>query len=271
MPADGSGSSERTVDRASPVPFYHQLKLLLRSMIEAGELLPGDLLPGEFRLCEQYDVSRTVVRQALAALEFDGLVDRQKGRGTFVTESKTGQGLVQSLSGQYEDLAARGLHLRSEVRRLELIPATPVVSAQMQLNVGEPVVLLERLRLVHDEPWVLAMTYLPADILPALRTANLRNGSLYAAMDDLGIRPSRGRRTVEARRAGQTVADHLGLRRSSPVLLLTSVGLDRAGHPVEYFEAFHRGDRSRFEVSLVRSDVIPSNPGSSHQLVDAPA
>jgi GntR family transcriptional regulator, N-acetylglucosamine utilization regulator len=247
---------QRTIDRTSPVPYYHQLKVVLRSMVESGELHPGDPLPGELRLCTQYDVSRTVVRQALIELEFEGLVDRQKGRGTFVTLPKTAQGLVQSLSGQYEDLAQRGLHLRSEVRLLELVPATPAVASHMNLAEGEPVVLLERLRLVDDEPWVLALTYLPATTLADLQKADLENGSLYAVMERMGIRPVHGRRTIEAREAGETVARDLGLRRTSPVLLLTSKGMDAAGHPVEYFEAFHRGDRSRFEVDLVRSYAV---------------
>src|SRR5664280_1787551 len=177
----------------------------------------------------------------------------RKGRGTFVTAPKTAQGLVQTLSGLYEDLAARGLHLRSVVRRLERIRAEPVVAAAMQIQEGPRVVLPERLRLIEDDPWVLAMTYLPSEMLPTLRQADLENGSLYSVMDGMGIRPSQGRRTVEAREAGQRVAELLGLRRTSPVLLLTSLGIDRTGRPVEYFEAFHRGDRSRFEVDLVRA------------------
>jgi GntR family transcriptional regulator len=246
---------QRTIDRSSAIPFYHQLKGVLRSQIDSGELKSGDALPGELRLCEQYDVSRTVVRQALVELEFEGLVDRQKGRGTFVTAPKTAQSLVQTLSGLYEDLAARGLHLRSVVRRLERVRAEPVVAAAMQIQEGARVVLLERQRLIEDEPWVLALTYLPSETLPTLRRADLENGSLYSVMDDMGIRPTRGRRTVEAREAGETVAEVLGLRRTSPVLLLTSLGTDRTGRPVEYFEAFHRGDRSRFEVDLVRAAV----------------
>ncbi len=240
------------IDRSSPVPYYHQLKVILRRMIDDGTLAPGDLVPGELRLCEQFDVSRTVVRQALVELEFEGVVDRQKGRGTFVARGKTVQGLVQSLTGQFEDLASHGVHLRSQVRRLAAVPAGPVVGDRLAVDPGSPVVLLERLRLVGDEPWVLALTYLPVEYLSVLEEADLADGSLYAVLDSLGVRPVHGHRTVEAREAGRTVARDLGLRPSSPVLLLTSLGLDANGRPVEYFEAFHRGDRSRFEVDLVR-------------------
>ncbi len=242
------------MDRSSVVPFYHQLKTILRDRIATGELSSGDPIPGEFRLCEQYDVSRTVVRQALVELEFEGLVDRIKGRGTFVAFPKTPQGLVQSLTGQYEDLAQRGVHLRSQVRRLEEIPAEAHIAEHMHLGEGAPVLVLERLRLVDGEPWSLAFTYLPTTLHQALSDADLESGSLYAVMEKLGRRPTHGRRTVEAREAGKAVALELGLKRKSPVMLLTSVGYDESNQPVEYFQAFHRADRSMFEVELVRGD-----------------
>lgn len=72
------------IDRRSAAPMYDQLRRLIIDGIERDGLQPGDPLPGEHRLCEQYGISRTVVRQALAHLEHEGLVERVKGKGTFV-------------------------------------------------------------------------------------------------------------------------------------------------------------------------------------------
>jgi GntR family transcriptional regulator len=244
------------MDRTSPVPLHHQLKMILAEMVHSGELSPGDPLPGELRLCEQYGISRTVVRQALVQLEFEGLVERMRGRGTFVATPRTPQGLVQSLSGQFEDLAARGLHLRSEVRTLELVPAPAHAAAALGIAEGDQVVLLERLRFVQGEPWVLVITYLLPDAMAWLQHVDLVEGSLYAAMERQGVRPVHGRRTIQAKRADKATAEDLGVRRGTPILLLTSTGLDRHEHPVEYYEALHRGDRTVFEVDLVRSDAV---------------
>lgn len=74
------------VDRSIPVPLYYQLKELLREQISAGHLKPGDRLPTEDELCEQFGISRTPVRQALAELVHDGLLVRIPARGTFVVE-----------------------------------------------------------------------------------------------------------------------------------------------------------------------------------------
>ena len=75
-----------SIDKGSPVPFYYQLRQLLESAVAGGVLTAGEQIPTEASLCERYDVSRTVVRQALSDLERTGLVTRLKGKGTFVAE-----------------------------------------------------------------------------------------------------------------------------------------------------------------------------------------
>ena len=69
----------------------------------------GEKIPGEQDLCLQYGISRTVVRQALGDLEIQGIVRRQKGKGTFVAEPKINESLVQKLTGFYQDMVERGL------------------------------------------------------------------------------------------------------------------------------------------------------------------
>lgn len=248
------------IDRASPLPFYHQLKQILLAELRERDLAPGDRLPGDHELCATYDVSRTVVRQALAELETEGVIERVKGRGTFVAPQKTAQRLVQSLTGLYEDVAARGSHLRSEVRRQELVPADEQIAAELGVAAGASVVVVERLRFVDDEPWVLATTYLPVDVAPGLVDDDLTDQSLYALLETrYGVRLTHGRRGVEAAVASTTLARALGVAAGDPVLVLrsTSYAGDR---PVEMFVAYHRGDRSRFEVTLSRTSPSDAPP-----------
>lgn len=250
-----------TIDRGSPVPFYHQLKLLVVERIRTEGLRTGDRVPGEFALCEAYEVSRTVVRQALAELETEGVLERVKGRGTFVAVPKTSEGLAQHLTGLFEDMQARGHHLRSLVRRMVVEPSPAQVARELQVPAGSPVLMIERLRFVGDEPWVLATTYLDAGLEDELRTADLENGSLYDVLENhLGIQLVSGRRTIEAVTATRPLARALGVRAGSPVLLLRSTSLGRHLRPVEHFIAYHRGDRSRFEVELTRGEVDSRSP-----------
>ena len=242
------------IDRGSPLPMYYQLKQLIVRDIERRRLQPGDRLLGDHELCARYDVSRTVVRQALTDLENEGLIERVKGRGTFVAHPKTAEGLVQSLTGLFEDVAARGGHLRSEVRRVEVLPADAAVAADLEMSPGDPVIHLERLRFVDDEPWVWTVTHIPAALAPGLVDEDLTDRSLYQVLEaSYGVRLVRGVRSVEASVASAAQARLLGIRRGDPVLVLRSVSIGESGRPVESFLALHRGDRSRFQVELNRA------------------
>lgn len=245
----------RKIDRDSPIPYYYQLERILTEEIESGRYKPGDRLPGEQELCETFDVSRTVVRQALSEMETEGLLHRRKGRGTFVApkKSEAGGGLFQSLTSLYEDVSARGGTLRSEVRRFEVAPAPGLVAAELGLSEGDPVMVLDRLRFVDGVPWVVTTTHLPENLCPRLLDEDMTNQSLYAVLEEkCGVAILYGRRSVEAVAASAAVARSLGVEERDPVLLLRNTSYGEDERPVEHFVAHHRGDLSRFEVNLVR-------------------
>ncbi len=72
-----------SIDQHSPVPLYHQIYLDLRQMIQRELIPPGGILPPEMEICQAYGVGRQTVRQAIARLVDDDLVERFAGRGTF--------------------------------------------------------------------------------------------------------------------------------------------------------------------------------------------
>ena len=252
--AHGAAPTGPGLDKASPVPLYRQLKEILRADITERGLRPGDRLPGDHELCDQYGVSRPVVRQALSELQYEGVLERIKGRGTFVAPQLTSQSLVQSLTGLHEDVAAMGRTLRSEVRRQQVEAADPDVAARLDVPEGTAVVVVERLRFVDDEPWVYTVSHVPATLAPDLVDQDLREQSLYGLLERrYGLRLTRSRRGVEAHSAGGAMARDLGIARNAPVLKLTNVSFGADNRPVETFVAYHRGDRSRFEVELERA------------------
>lgn len=251
--AEAAAAAFRPIDRASVLPLYYQLKQNILAFISGQRLQPGDRLPGDHDLCQMSGVSRTVVRQALTELEHEGAIHRVKGRGTFVAEGKTSEGLVQSLVGLAEDVRSRGGQLRSIVRRSAVTLADDTVAADLAVPAGSRIVEFERLRLINEEPWSLTINQLPYDIGSGLLDEDLTSTSLYALLEErYGIRIARGHRSVEAMNAPAEVAHALRIPASAAVLVLRSVGYSTQGVPVERFVAFHRGDRSRFEVDLPR-------------------
>jgi DNA-binding GntR family transcriptional regulator len=238
----------------SHIPYYIQLIDILKEKVQLGIWSPGDQIPGEQDLCELYKVSRTVVRQALRELELEGVITRRKGKGTFIALPKISEGLVQKLTGFYQDMVERGLKPVTKVLHQNVGPASEKVARFLNINLGDQVIDILRLRFINDEPIQMVTTYIPFDICPALATVDLTNRSLYEFLEkECGIFIAKGRRYIEAVLATDTEAELLNIERGSPVLLLDSISFSESDRPIEYYHALHRGDRSRFEVELVRT------------------
>ena len=241
------------IDRDSFVPYYIQVMDALKEYLEEGGAKPNEQLPGEPELCRMFDVSRTVIRQALRELEYEGLIIRKKGKGTFVAEPKIQESLFQELTGFYQDMEAKGLTPVSKVLKQEIIPAKIKVAGYLKLKEGTPVIQIDRLRFVEDEPIVFVTTFLPQHLCPKLVEVDLTNQSLYAFLESqYGIEIDRGHRTIEAVPANELEADLLNTNKGAPLILLDSVSYLADNTPIEYYHALHRGDRSRFEVELIR-------------------
>lgn len=244
--------------------MYRQLKHRIIDDIARLGLRPGDVLPGEHKLCAEFGVSRTVVRQALSQLEHQGVIERVKGKGTFVAHPKTPESLVHTLTGLYEEVASRGGHVHSAVRRQEIIFADDEVAEALKVPAESPVVVIERVRYVDDEPWSWTTTYLPHDVGVLVLDDDLSDQSLYALLATHDIRAVRGVRSAEAASADANQGALLGVGAGQALLVLRSVGFDESDRPMEYFIAYHRGDRSRFEFHLTASPASANTASLWH-------
>lgn len=253
-PSRAQSKLRTSIDRSSALPFYVQLKDALVEQIEEGHWRPGDKIPGEVDLCRLFGVSRTVVRQALNDMAYDGIVVREKGRGTFVSEPKiSSRSLVHSLAGFYQDMVERGLTPHDEVLEQSMEPASKKVASYLKLEPMTPIIKLTRLRFIQDEPTVLVTSYLPYELCRELINADLSRQSLYAYLEqEYGLSIARGRRRIDAVGANVHEAGLFRIEKGSPLLMLDSVSYLADGTPLEYFHGLFRGDRLRFEVELVR-------------------
>ena len=196
------------IDFNSHIPYYIQMSEELKLRIQRGEWKPGDQLPGEQELCHIYEVSRTVVRQALEVLERNHLIYRRKGKGTFVTTPKINANYPQKLSGFYHEMKTKGNEPLTRVLRHSVIDAPKKIADQLDLAVGDPVVEIERLRFIQNIPLLLVMNYVPFNFCPALAEADLNNRSLYEYLENhTGMVIAFGVRSIEAIRANPCQAE----------------------------------------------------------------
>jgi len=248
-----SSTAIRQIDFNSNIPYYVQFINILKDKINHNEWKPGDQIPGEPELCIQYGISRTVVRQSLHELESDGLVIRRKGKGTFISNPKVEESLVQKLTGFYQDMVEKGYKPVTKVLHHRVSPASEKVAMFLEITPGSRVFDIKRLRSIGEDPLQLVTNYIPYELCPQLQNVDLTNRSLYEFLEnDCHLMIARGRRYVESVVVSEADARLLNIDRGAPVLMLESVIFLPDGRPLEYYQAFHRGDRTRFEVELVR-------------------
>ncbi len=241
------------INNSSYLPLYIQLRDILKQKIDSRDWTDGNRLPGENELCQEYKVSRTVVRQALLELELAGLIIRHKGRGTFVAASKINESLAQKMTGFYEDMTERGKNQKTKVLVDKTIPVDELMAKKLGLNPGDLVFEIRRLRFVDNDPLVIVSSYLPVTLCPQLANVDLTDRSLYLFLEEeCNVSISRSYRTIEATLANKENADLLDIPIGDPLIRLEAVSYLEDGTPVEYYCAFHRGDRARFEIDLIR-------------------
>lgn len=240
-----------SLDKNSNIPYYLQLKEIIQAKIEDGELNPGDKLPGEVELCRIMGVSRTVVRQALLELVYDGLIYKLKGKGTYVAEPKMVIAVNYWLAGFGESLTRRGINTKNEVLKQEVITANQKIADNHSgVSKGDDVFHLERVRYVNSEPLALSNTYIPFSLCPALVDMDLSR-SLYSCLKkSSGIEMDKGEIFFESVKATKKEAKILDVELGAPMLLNITKTFDLNGNQVEYQIAVFRGDRSRIKGAI---------------------
>jgi len=238
------------VDKNTPIPMYYQLKEIILKEIREKQLKPGDMLPTEEEFCKIFDLSRTTVRQAMIELVGDGHLYRIKGKGTYIAKPKILQDFMRKLESYSEQMKRLNMTPKTEVLDIKRISATEEVSEALNINEGDDVVLLKRLRYANDDPIVVLDTYLTvacADIL----NIDMKKTGLYEFMSrSRNTKVIKVIRQIEAVAATKQESEALQIHAGYPIQLTTTIGFNEDEEPVEYSIAKYRGDKNKFIVEL---------------------
>jgi GntR family transcriptional regulator len=148
------------IDRTRPVPLWAQLLEDLRARLAAGEF--GDRFPTDRELTETYGVSRHTAREAVRHLTAEGVLQRERGRGSTVLTPEFEQPLG-ALYSLFRSIEAQGVEQRSDVLALAAVTDAEV-AGRLGVDPHEPLIHLERLRLAGGEPLALDRVWLPATV-----------------------------------------------------------------------------------------------------------
>ncbi len=239
--------------RGSFVPLHRQIHDLVRQEIVADRLLPGARLPSEGELAERWGVSLAPVRQALVDLAAEGYLDRGRGRGTFVRQSKFEEKL-SILSSFSESHGQHGERPELVMLYSGLVPAPREVAAALGLR-ARKLVLIQRLAHLEASPVALLSAYLDPARFPGIERRELVGGSLYRTFDTVyGVKLVRAESVIEAVHAGDDESVPLAVGTGTMVLRADSVTYDRDDAAVEFSRVLYRVERFRFSLESYRLD-----------------
>ncbi len=246
------------IDLTSPVPRYYQIQQNITELIQTGILQDGDLLPPERALAQIYGVSRLTVRQTLDTLSRNGLVRSLQGVGTFVSKPEITQS-VSKVTGFSERIRSIGKRPSSRVLGGEIIQAPAFIGRRLHIDPRARVIRLTRLRLADEEPLMLETSFLPAASFPYLLEENLNTQSLYDVLEQrYGVRVHKAEQTLEPTMLQPEEAEHLGLEKGQPAMLIQVTASSDDARVIEYSKSIIRGDRCRFYLQLTTREPILS-------------
>jgi GntR family transcriptional regulator len=239
------------LSRQSKLPLYQQLYDILRGELTRDQWKPGDMLPAESELMQRFGVSRITVRQVLDMLVRDGLIYRQQGRGTFVAHPTIEQTEVRIVSFT-EDMRQRGFRPGTDVLEAGLLPAPAEIAEKLNVQPGEELAHIRRLRLADDEPMSIEDAFLIHRFFPGVLNRDYTTKPLRRTLDEVyGIRLVRAKQVLRAVTASRELAGLLSVRAGTALLYIERVSFSAQGMPVEFLRIHYRGDRYALYNELV--------------------
>ena len=230
------------------LPLYQQIADELRRNIQESVFRVGDRLPTETELSKRFGVNRHTLRRAMEVLRHEGIVNVERGRGTFVVAAPITLSIGRRVRFN-ESLKAQSVEPQWQILQVTEIPADPRVALNLALTPGAAVVLYERLSLADDVPLSLASSYFPSQPFPNLVEHCQTYRSISVMLQtEYGCDHIRRSTRLSARLPQAKQARILRMPATKPILLSESVNIDQAGRVIEFGVTQFRGDRTELYI-----------------------
>ncbi len=245
-----SDAARFQLQRNSGTPLYVQIKNQLLAEIQNSKLPEGALVPTEDELCRMYRVSKITVREALRVLVREGILERTRGKGTFVRRLKYEPHLGRLFSFT-KWASENGFKPSTRVVRIDTDVRNDLVAAELGISPRKPFVRIDRLRLADDEPLCFEQIYIASSLSPDIHlkdVANRRFNEILAS--DYGIALKKTAVSIEAGAYGAEGARLLKSGKATPILVIKhKIYADDS--KVAYIVVCHyRGDRVKFVIEF---------------------
>lgn len=229
------------------LPLYRKIADAIREKISTKIYKVGEALPTEAQLCEEFSASRVTVRQALKLLIENEELESIQGSGTYVKENKVNYDIYQQSS-----FAEKWAHLdgvtRSDVIAFEIQAASLTMSEHLDINEGERIFYVKRVRFLDENPITVEETWMPVEMFPDL-TYQVMQGSKYEYIENQkGLVIDRSEQEIVPILPQDDIASLLGISPAEPIIEKRTRGYLQGDTVFEYSRNFFKPNDYKFTL-----------------------
>jgi len=240
-------------------PLYLEVIDVLMRDIQGGKYPPGAKLPSEEQLAREMGISRVSLREALRVLAEDGILFRRHGSGTFVRDKRATPvqdlSTILTISTMFKKAGLEHQLIKADHRK---VPAARKISQNLQINPGEEVWEVERLRAMGGKPALYSFDYFPAALVPPGEEKRIEDylfATYYFLSEVCRQKIDRGNCTLKPVLADERLREVMKLPRHTPLMYIEIVDLNPEQKPISYAREYYRADFFDFQVNRRRGDA----------------
>ncbi|KLV03712.1 transcriptional regulator [Photobacterium aquae] len=232
--------------------MYRQIADAIKEQIQAGDYKPGEALPTEAQLREQFSVSRVTVRQALKLLIEQNVLESIQGSGTYVKETKVDYDMYQ-YSSFYEKLSHLNVKTHSDILSFEITTPSLQIAEALEITELDRIFYVKRVRFIDDNPVTLEETWMPLSLFPDL-SYEVMQGSKYEFIEGKKkMIIDRSEQEIIPVLPPEEVVNQLGIPADQPIIEKITKGYLVDGTVFEYSRNYFKSSDYKFTLVAKRT------------------
>ena len=238
------------LDKASPIPVYLQLAEILEKRIKDSSYRVGSKIPPESRLSADFKVNRNTIRHAIELLVEKGLLEKQKGVGTFVKRKTTLHPIhrLGKMTSFLDDFEMNHVNIEDKITSKDIRKASPELAEKLMIKPGEKIIRLERIRIADGTPFLLELQFYTYKDFKGLMETEIK-GSMYELLTEkFHADLHHSIQKIRAVKPTKEIAHKLEISRAVPCIMLESLAYTKENICIEILNSYYRGDRYVFTV-----------------------
>ena len=241
------------IDRSSPVPVYYQIAVDIKSRIMRHEWDLNQRLPTETELAAQYEVSRITLRQAIAELEKDGIVKKERGRGAYIhADPSPYVNELNYILASVDRITQNDRFIKADILEQRIVTDLfPAVYEHLHIEPTNEAVYIKRLFSIGGRPVAICRSHIPVKLAPGLDQKDLVAASVSNTLKKYySLSPVRVDDYIEAVRSTKSESMLLNCASDTPLILIEGTSFLEGDIPLEYSCTIWSGDYVRFHLPL---------------------